>query len=57
MIAQSGAVRSFYLQLNETVGASEGVETNIVYAEYHRMGDVHGSPITRQELQRLGVIL
>jgi hypothetical protein len=56
-IEECGSVRSYYLQVNRIIGASEGEETNFVYAERLKCGDVHGCPITRRELQRLGVEL
>lgn len=51
----NGSIRWFYLDTGQLIGASEGKETTIVYAEWNRLGDLHGSPITKEELKKLGV--
>ena len=43
-------IRRFYQFLPFVVGASAGEETCYVYVEWHSAGDVHGRPITRDEL-------
>jgi hypothetical protein len=57
LIEEVGSVRSYYLDVGRIIGASNGLETSIVYAEHNRTGDVHGSPISPQELQRMGVTI
>ena len=42
--------RSFFCQMNFLVGASSGEETSFVYVEWHQAGDIHGRPITFDEL-------
>jgi hypothetical protein len=57
LIAEEGSLRMYYMNAGRIIGASAGGETEFVYVEYNRLGDVHGRPITRQDLQRLGVQL
>lgn len=47
-------VRRFFLDTGETIGASEGEETTVVYVEWGNDGRVHGRPITKRELRRKG---
>ena len=56
-IEEQGSVRSYYKDVGEIIGASEGKETRFVYVEHLRYGDVHGCPITEDELRKLGVKL
>jgi hypothetical protein len=51
------AKRCYYLRLGFVVGASDGEETEYVYAEHARSGEVHGRPITARELRRRGAQL
>jgi hypothetical protein len=39
------------------IGASDGALTRFVYVEHRREGDVHGYPVTEDELRRMGVRL
>jgi len=57
LIEEKGSVRSYYIDAGEIIGASEGEQTKFVYVEHHRLGTVHGSPITKHELERLGIVL
>lgn len=57
ILSKNRSIRLFFLDVGYVVGASEGRETTIVYTEHLRLGNVHGSPITIQELRRLKVIL
>jgi hypothetical protein len=49
--------RVFWRRMAATVGASNGRETDLIYVEYGRQGNVHGRPITEAELRRKGVKL
>lgn len=51
-----GHVRRFYREMNFIVGASNGEETYFV-VEWTAAGDVHGRPITRDELLEKGAQL
>ena len=57
LIGVEGSVKMFFMDAKILVGASEGFETQYVYAEHNWLGDVHGRPISEQELRRLGVRL
>lgn len=46
--------RCFFMRMNAVIGASNGEETEYVFAEYLVSGEVHGRPITVQELRRKG---
>jgi hypothetical protein len=48
--------RMFYRQYGFIVGASNGEETQFVYAEWHQNGAVHGRPITLAELHMKGKV-
>ncbi len=48
--AGGGKVRRFCLNLSFVVGASGGEETTWVYVEWAIGGEVHGRPITLDEL-------
>ena len=56
-IGQHSAIRDYWIELAEVVGASKGKETRYVFAEWHQTGPVHGRPITRDELRRKGARL
>lgn len=47
-------VRQFFQQLDFVVGASQGIEVNYIYVEWHQAGAVHGRPISEEELRRKG---
>lgn len=49
--------RCFFMRMDSVVGASNGEETKYVYAEYLISGEVHGRPITAEELRRKGAHL
>ncbi len=49
-LPQQGDVRRFCRRFPFVVGASNGEETDYVYVEWGSGGDVHGRPITRDEL-------
>jgi hypothetical protein len=55
LIDESGSVRSYYMDVGYLIGASDGMETTIVYAEHGRSGDLHGRPITKEQLAKAGV--
>jgi hypothetical protein len=55
LICQKGSILMFYMDIGRTIGASAGIETSLVYVEYNTSGDVHGCPISPEELRRLGV--
>jgi hypothetical protein len=50
--ANRGRTRRFCQDLGFVVGASKGEETTWVYVEWAIAGDVHGRPITLEELRR-----
>lgn len=52
-IAQKGG--AFWIKLNRVIGANDGEETNLVYAELSTDGGFHGRPITPSQLNRMGV--
>jgi hypothetical protein len=47
-------VRDFWLRFDFVVGASKGEETHYFLAEWASSGDVHGRPISAEELRRKG---
>lgn len=47
-------VKRYWKEFDFVVGASEGMETKYVYAEWHSTNAVHGRPITLDELHRKG---
>jgi hypothetical protein len=51
------AKRCFYLNVGQTIGASNGRETSYVHAEQSIQGEVHGRPISIDELRTKGVQL
>lgn len=44
------SVAAYALEVEFEVGASRGLRTRIVYAEWHQGGSVHGRPITEPEI-------
>ena len=51
--------RTYYMkdQQNRVIGACSGQYTAFVFAEWHRVGYIHGRPISRTALEKLGVTL
>jgi hypothetical protein len=49
--------RMFFMEMDQVIGASEGVETKFIYVEWLVSGECHGRPITEQELKRKGAQL
>lgn len=49
--------RHFWLDAGHVIGASDGELTSFIYVIYGSSGEVHGYPITAQELKRKGVEL
>lgn len=49
------AKRCYYRKMGVIVGASDGQETDYIYAEHAMSGQVHGRPITERELRKRGV--
>ena len=47
-------IRCYYIRMDDVIGFSDGEATCYVYAEWSMDGEVHGRPITRQELIRKG---
>lgn len=47
--------RTYYIQMNQEIGASAGKKTNFIFVEYVSSGFVHGRPITWDELKKKGV--
>lgn len=43
--------RTFFLDLERIIGASDGEQTSWIYVEYHNSGSVHGRPMTRGQIQ------
>jgi hypothetical protein len=55
IIAKRTSKRKIYWkQMDHIVGASNGRETSYIYVEYGSMGNVHGRPITKEELRKKG---
>lgn len=49
-ICTQGVVRFYYRVVDRVIGASLGEETSIIKIHWHQNGDVHGYPITEEEL-------
>ena len=53
LIGDDGGIRSYYKDMQIKVGACDGVEVTIVYAEWVRSsGSVHGYPISEKKLAK-----
>ena len=57
LFRETGHKRMYYMDMEKLVGASAGQETNFLYVEYLSSGEVHGRPITVDELRRKGANL
>jgi hypothetical protein len=56
LVNDDGAVRAYYQDVGQIIGASYGEETTLVWSEWGKSGrTVHGRPISKQELKRHGV--
>lgn len=55
LISDTGKRRTYWLDASETVGACSGDFTTIVFAEWVESGAIHGRPISKAALKRLGV--
>lgn len=51
---ERGPVRYYWFDYGEIIGASKGEQTTYVLIEYHQNGNVHGHPVTWQELRDKG---
>jgi hypothetical protein len=49
-----GPTRYYWLKLDRVVGASKGEETHYLLVEHAISGEVHGHPMTWQELKEKG---
>jgi hypothetical protein len=46
-----GIKKRYTRDVGRLIGASNGIETNWIYVEYHTSGSVHGRPITAAEIR------
>lgn len=49
--------RMYFMDTRHIIGASDGAETSLLYVEHLSGGEVHGRPITVDELRRKGAKL
>jgi len=54
LLAERGPVRYYWCQFDGVIGASRGVETAFLLVEHHITGDLHGHPVTWDELKKKG---
>jgi len=47
-------VRMFAQKMGRVIGASDGIETDMIYVEWSAKGDVHGRPILDRGLRMKG---
>jgi hypothetical protein len=43
-------IKAFYTDLGTTVGASKGEETTYIFVTWEDTGEIHGRPMTRDQL-------
>jgi hypothetical protein len=51
---RSSHKRTFYMDTGTEIGASNGKPTTYIFVEWLSMGEVHGRPITVEELRKKG---
>jgi len=56
-LKERGVKRAYWMDTGSMIGASNGEETTYIYVEHRREGDVHGRPMTRDQLKKFGAPL
>jgi len=49
--------RMYFMDIGRIIGASSGEETSVLYVEHLTSGEVHGRPITANDLRRKGATI
>jgi hypothetical protein len=47
----------YFMDAGRIIGASEGREVQYIYVEYLTSGEVHGRPVTIEQLRKKGAVL
>lgn len=54
LFATRGHKRMYFMDMGYIIGASAGSPTTLIYVEHLTNGQVHGRPVTVNDLRRLG---